>query len=84
MEDALVLSRYLTTTTLGVTDALGRYCSDRVDRTTEIMRRARARARLTHAHDPAATDAWYDELRTETGDVIIGGIARSILAGPCN
>jgi FAD-dependent urate hydroxylase len=84
MEDALVLSRYLTTTTLGVADALGRYCTDRVDRTTEIMRRARARARLTHAHDPAATDAWYDELRTETGDVIIGGITRSILAGPCN
>jgi FAD-dependent urate hydroxylase len=83
MEDALVLTRYLTTTSIGVVDALDRYCRDRVDRTTEIMRRARARARLTHGHDPAATDAWYEELRAETGDAIIGGITRSILAGPC-
>lgn len=83
MEDALVLTRYLTTTNLGVQDALSRYGADRVDRTGEIMRRARNRAQLTHAHDPAATDAWYDELRTETGTAIMAGITRSILAGPC-
>jgi FAD-dependent urate hydroxylase len=83
MEDALVLTRYLTTTNLGVEDALARYGEERVDRTGEIMRRARNRAQLTHAHDPDATDAWYEELRTETGEGIMAGITRSILAGPC-
>ncbi len=83
MEDALVLTRYLTTTTIGVEDALARYSAERVARTDEIMRRARTRARLTHAHDPDATAAWYEELRTESGESIIGGIARSILDGPC-
>jgi FAD-dependent urate hydroxylase len=83
MEDALVLARCLTTTNVGVEDALARYGRDRVDRTGEIMRRARTRARLTHAHDPAATAAWYEELQQETGEAILAGISRSILAGPC-
>jgi len=83
MEDALVLARYLTTTNVGVEDALARYDEERVDRTGEIMRRARTRARLTHAHDPAATEAWYEELQAETGEAILAGISRSILAGPC-
>ena len=83
MEDALVLTRLLTTNNLGVPDALARYDRDRVARTQTIMRRARERAQLTHAHDPAATDAWYDELRSEDGTSILGAIGRTILGGPC-
>jgi len=84
MEDALVLTRFLTTTNLGVVDALRRYSDERTERTGEIMRRARDRARLTHGHDPDATQAWYDQLRTESGESVVAGISRSILAGPCS
>lgn len=83
MEDALVLAGALTTTNLGVEDALARYSAVRVPRTASIMERALTRARLSHAHDPAATDAWYRELAEEDGTRIIEGICRSIVAGPC-
>jgi FAD-dependent urate hydroxylase len=83
MEDALVLANFLATTNLGVADALRRYSAERVPRAASIVRRAAARARLSHAHDPARTAQWYTELRHETGENIIDGICQSILAGPC-
>jgi FAD-dependent urate hydroxylase len=83
MEDALVLSNFLSTTNVGVADALARYSAERVPRAAEIIRRATARARLSHAHDPDRTAAWYAELRDEDSTGIIDGICKSILTGPC-
>jgi FAD-dependent urate hydroxylase len=83
MEDALVLANFLSTTNVGVADALARYSAERVPRATDIVRRAGDRARLSHGHDPARTARWYAELRDEDGANIIDGICRSILTGPC-
>jgi FAD-dependent urate hydroxylase len=83
MEDALVLAGILTTTNVGVQDALERYSAARVPRTASIMERAITRARLSHGYDPAATEAWYEELASEDGTRIIDGICRSIVGGPC-
>ncbi len=43
------------------------------------MERAITRARLSHAYDPAATEAWYRELAEEDGTRVIDGICRSIV-----
>ena len=83
MEDALVLAHYLRTTNVSVADALDRYSCERVPRTADVVRRATQRAALTHGDDPAETAAWYEELARETGEHIIGGICRTIEAGPC-
>ena len=83
MEDALVLANFLATTNLGVTDALQRYSDERVPRAADIVRRAMSRARLSHAHDPSATEDWYAELHDNDGAAIIDGICKSILSGPC-
>ena len=68
---------------LGVPDALERYSTERVPRTADLVRRATERARTSHGHDPAETEAWYAELREEDGTRIIDGIAKTILGGPC-
>jgi FAD-dependent urate hydroxylase len=83
MEDALVLSNFLSTTNLGVPDALARYSAERVPRAADIIRRATARARLSHAYDPDRTAEWYLELGGEDTSGIIDGICKSILTGPC-
>jgi FAD-dependent urate hydroxylase len=83
MEDALVLANFLSTTSLGVGDALARYSAERVPRAADILRRATDRARVSHGFDPDRTAAWYAELRTEDGANIIDGICKSILTGPC-
>lgn len=83
MEDALVLAGYLRSTTVSVADALRRYSDERVPRTSEVMERATRRARMTHCHDPAETEAWYRELRGSDGSDIINGICRTIESGPC-
>lgn len=83
MEDALVLANFLTTTNLGVADALERYSAERVPRAADIVTRAAERARTSHAHDPEATEAWYRELDGADGANIIDGICKSIIPGPC-
>ncbi len=83
LEDALVLAHYLATTDVSVTDALARYQAERRPRTTEIARRARKRADITHGLDPVATRAWYDGLAEEDGDQIIAGLVESAATGPC-
>jgi FAD-dependent urate hydroxylase len=83
MEDALVLANFLTTTNIGVPDALERYSAERVPRAADILRRARKRSDLSHAKDPAETEQWYAELRDNDGAAIIDGICQSILTGPC-
>lgn len=82
MEDSLVLAHFLRTTNVSIADALERYSRERVPRTDSIMRRATERARLSHGHDPALTEAWYRELVTEDGSTIIDGICKSIESGP--
>lgn len=83
MEDAWVLTHYLTSTNRSISDALSRYEAERRPHTADIVRRARNRADITHGVDPAATEAWYAELAREDGSGIIAGLARSVLTGPC-
>jgi FAD-dependent urate hydroxylase len=82
MEDAVVLAMTLQTHTLGVEDALRRYQDRRNTRTAELVLRARGRCDEIHGKDPAVTQRWYDELRTEEGSGIIRGIAKNIVGGP--
>jgi FAD-dependent urate hydroxylase len=82
LEDAVVLSHYLTTTNVSVSDALARYEAERRPRTDEIVRRARKRAEITHGSGPATAD-WYQELAGETGEKVIAGLIESVLTGPC-
>lgn len=83
LEDGLVLAHYLASTDRSVPDALRRYEQERAPRTAEIVRRARNRSDLTHAVDPAATEAWYRTLEAETGEGIIAGLVESVVTGPC-
>ena len=46
------------------------------------MLRARRRCDVTHGVDPAATAAWYEELRGEDGTNIIRGIIANIDGNP--
>jgi FAD-dependent urate hydroxylase len=83
LEDALVLAHSLATTDLSVDDALARYEEERRPRTTEIVRRARKRAGITHGLDWQATTAWYEELASEDGTRVIEGLVESVVTGPC-
>jgi len=83
LEDGLVLAHYLASTDVSVPDALRRYEAERMPRTTEIVRRARKRAGTTHGFDWDATRAWYDELATEDGTMVIAGLVESVVTGPC-
>ena len=82
MEDAWVLANVLLTTNIGVEDALRRYEAARLPRTSEIVRRARARADMTHGVDPQKTQEWYEELAHEDGARILHAIGNTILSGP--
>lgn len=83
LEDALVLAHYLASTDVSVGDALRRYEAERRPRTTEIVRRARKRAGITHGLDWGATNAWYEELASEDGSRVIAGLVESVATGPC-
>jgi FAD-dependent urate hydroxylase len=82
MEDAWVLSNALLTNDLGVEDALSRYESARVDRTADIIMRARKRSNVTHGIEPDKTVEWYEELAREDGSNIMRALASTILGGP--
>ena len=82
MEDAWVLANYLITTNLSVEDALLRYEAARLDRTAEVVLKARQRADMTHGFSPERTEAWYRELASEDGSRILDGIANTIVKGP--
>ncbi len=82
MEDAVVLTRCLLTTTLSVPDALKRYEAERKDRVADVILKARKRANMTHGKDMAKTQAWYAQLQAEDGTEILDAIAKTILAGP--
>jgi FAD-dependent urate hydroxylase len=82
MEDAWVLAHVLLTTNLGVPDALLRYERARLERTAEIVLRARKRSDMTHGKDPDKTAAWYRELAAEDGSSILDALVRTIEGGP--
>ena len=79
---ALAIS--LATNTIGIEDSLLRYQAIRSERAADLVLRARKRCRETHAFDPAATEAWYESLKTEDGSDIIKGIVGNIAASPIN
>jgi FAD-dependent urate hydroxylase len=83
LEDAWVLSHYLTATTRGVPDALARYEAERMPHTADMVRRARKRADTTHGLDAAVTAAWYRSLETDGHATILDGLAQSVETGPC-
>lgn len=83
LEDAIVLVRHLAASGDSVPEALERYEAERRARTAEISRRARKRSDITHAVEPAITEAWYRSLRHEDGEGVIAGLVESVVTGPC-
>lgn len=82
MEDGWVLSECLQACNGDVEKALLAYNDARVDRVAELVSRARKRCDITHGKDPAATLAWYQELASEDGSNIMGGMQKTIDGGP--
>ena len=82
IEDSEVITRYLITTNISVEDALLRYESERKERTSDIILKARKRSEMTHGKDPEKTQEWYQELKQEDGSNIMKAISNTILAGP--
>ncbi len=82
MEDAVALQFAFRDNPDDVYAALKAYEAARTERAGDLVLRARKRCDVTHAKDPAATEAWYEELRSEDGSRIIGGIVSNIVGGP--
>ena len=82
MEDAVVLASALSAHSLGIEDALLRYEARRVERTRDLVLKARKRCDVTHGKDAQATQAWYQELRQETGERVLAGMCETIEGGP--
>lgn len=82
MEDAATLARYLVTTNISVADALQRYERARKERTASLVLKARKRTDTIYGKDPEATQQWYQELREESPEVVVGALAKTILGGP--
>ncbi len=84
LEDAWVLSNYLISTNIGIQDALKRYESERKERANAVVTKARQRAEQIHGLDPAVTQAWYHQLKTEQPTDVTDAIVKTILGGPLN
>lgn len=82
MEDAEILTRCLVTTDAPVPQVLERYQAQRIARVHDIGRQSRARTRLMIAADPAATSAWYEQLRQANDNDVVAAIAEIVLTGP--
>jgi FAD-dependent urate hydroxylase len=83
MEDAVVLTRCLATADAGIEDALERYQSQRAERAHAIARASRERTELMIATDPAATEAWYEQLRRpDSGSDVVEAMTRIVVGGP--
>ncbi|EPY5520813.1 FAD-dependent urate hydroxylase HpxO [Klebsiella aerogenes] len=81
MEDAVVLGNVLRDNSDVVT-ALRQYEALRCERVRDLVLKARKRCDITHGKDMALTKAWYQELKTETGERIINGLCETIQGGP--
>lgn len=82
LEDSIYLTRSLAINTNSLDDALQRYVAVRAPRANHLVMVARKRCGVTHGEDPAATQAWYDELRQEDGERIMRGIINNIKGNP--
>jgi FAD-dependent urate hydroxylase len=82
VEDVEVLTRYLVTTNISVSDALQRYEHERKDRTASLVLKARQRTDTIYGKDPALTQEWYEQLKQESPDAVTGALAKVILGGP--
>ena len=82
LEDSIYLTRSLAINTNSLDDALQRYVAVRAPRANHLVMVARKRCGVTHGEDPAATQAWYDELRQEDGKRILQGILNNIQGNP--
>ncbi|PWL00807.1 FAD-dependent urate hydroxylase [Pantoea allii] len=82
MEDGIVLASALSAHSLGIEDALLRYQMRRVERVKDLVLKARKRCDITHAKDPQMTSAWYQSLKTETGERVLAGLCETIEGGP--
>ena len=81
MEDAVVLGAVFRQTR-DIAAALCEYEAQRCDRVRDLVLKARKRCDITHGKDMQLTEAWYQELREETGERIINGMCDTILSGP--
>lgn len=84
MEDAWVLANALKKYCVDVAAALREFDEMRVDRTVQLVSRARKRADMIHGKHMPTTLAWYEELAKETGEDIMEGMAKTILGAPVN
>ena len=82
IEDAVVLAEILASHSLGIEDSLLRYQQRRTVRTRDLVLKARKRCEVTHALNLQQTQAWYQELRSETGERILAGLCETIEGGP--
>jgi len=81
MEDAVVLGDIFRGTR-DITAALRQYEALRCDRVRDLVLKARKRCDITHGKDMTLTQAWYQELKEETGERIINGLCDTIQGGP--
>ncbi|MGB7314518.1 MAG: monooxygenase, partial [Nodosilinea sp.] len=82
IEDAEVLTRYLTTTNISIADALKRYEAARKEHTADLLLKARKRTSTIYGYVPEATQQWYSDLKQEPPEAVINALAKVILAGP--
>ena len=81
LEDAVVLGD-LFRESRDIAGVLRQYEAQRCDRVRDLVLKARKRCDVTHGKDMALTQAWYQELETETGERIINGLCETIQGGP--
>ncbi len=81
MEDAVVLGNAFSAQNT-IEAALRDYEAQRCDRVRDLVLKARKRCDITHGKDMALTQAWYEELRQESGEHIIAGLCDTIQGGP--
>ena len=81
LEDAVVLGD-LFRQSRDITEVLRQYEAQRCDRGRDLVLKARKRCDVTHGKDMALTEAWYQELKSETGERIINGLCETIQGGP--
>ena len=81
LEDAVVLGD-LFRESRDIAEVLRQYEALRCDRVRDLVLKARKRCDVTHGKDMALTQAWYQELETETGERIINGLCETIQGGP--
>lgn len=81
MEDAVVLGEIFREQS-DIISALRQYETLRCDRVRDLVLKARKRCDITHGKDMVQTQAWYQELKEETGERIINGLCDTIQGGP--